>query len=472
MEPFESIGSMKGVLMVRLENSPRSDQATNSRLLICMVGAVVIAAIGPMRASAAGFDEQFGSGRAATLSIGDRSNEELVKPVAEWDALVSLPGIPSAAEPVFVSEEPPADAGVATISDFEASFASSGPMPCPAGQACSCGRCDTRHVAHDGLIQRIHERNERFTTKFRTEAILLFRGPPASRPLFTSYNEVSTTTGPTVFNANQLASDPLAAPRLVLQRLDECGHGFEGAVLYAGNFYGYKELPFVPNGYAFAPPGIYGNTWGVNNTPLSASQSTLVANLYSAEVNLRSRRGFGATSFLAGFRWLQWGENWVLSDQFSDPADPSVVGIDSFRTNCINNLYGGQIGLDTLLWNRGEGFRVESLVKAGAYYNAAAQSSSYDYATSTGFSFSRQVGVPGPGSCSFVGEVGLTAVMPLSRNIDFRCGYFGLWLEGIAQPLNQLSGQTLTQIDAPAGTLDTSGTVVVQGLSLALEGRW
>lgn len=435
-------------------------------------GMVVVAALAAARATAAGFDDQFESGLADALSIGDRVEAELVRPAAEWDATVSLPDEMYAAGPVLMPDEPPAGAAVASISDFGDADAAGATMPCTGGSACSCGGCGMRHSAPDGLIQRIRARREGFTTKFRAEAILLFRGPPRSRPLFTSFDEATATAGPTIFNANQLASDPLAAPRLALQRVDDCGHGVEGAFLYAGNFYGYKELPLVPNGYAFAPPGIYGNTWGVDNTPLSAAQSTLVANLYSAEVNVRGPLGFGATRFLAGFRWLQWGEGWVLSDQFADPADPTVVGADSFTTNCINNLYGGQIGLDTLLWNRGEGFRVESLVKAGAYYNNAGQSSSYDYATSTGFAFSRNVSVDSPAACSFVGEVGLTAVMPLRRNLDLRCGYFGLWLEGIAQPLNQLTGQTLTQIDAPAGTLDTSGTVVVQGLSLALEGRW
>ena len=66
----------------------------------------------------------------------------------------------------------------------------------------------------------------------------------------------------------------------------------------------------------------------------------------------------------------------------------------------------------------------------------------------------------------------MTAVLPISSNWDFRCGYFGLWLTGLAQPANQLSDQTITQIDAPSGTLNTTGTLILQGLSLGLEGRW
>lgn len=306
----------------------------------------------------------------------------------------------------------------------------------------------------------------------RAEAVLLWRNAPSSRPLVTSFNPITTEIGSVVSNANQLQSDVLVAPRITLSRLDSCGRGIDLSYLYAGNFYASRNLPFIENGYALAEPGIYGNTWGVNNTPISAAQQQLIGNLQSAEVNLREPIGWGSNRFLLGFRWLQWWESWTMADQFSDPTDPTVTGADSYATQCTNNLYGGQIGLDTVLWNKGSGFRIESLVKAGAYYNAPSQASSYDYVTNLGFSFNRQIAVTRPAGAAFVGEVGLTAVVPLRRNFDLRCGYSGLWLTGLAQPTNQLSGQTLTQIDAPAGTLTTKGTVLFQGLSLGLEGRW
>ena len=51
----------------------------------------------------------------------------------------------------------------------------------------------------------------------------------------------------------------------------------------------------------------------------------------------------------------------------------------------------------------------------------------------------------------------------------------GLWLQGLAQPTNQLRGQTLSSggPDSPVrGSLNTAGSTVVQGVSLGLEGRW
>lgn len=312
----------------------------------------------------------------------------------------------------------------------------------------------------------------------RFEALALWRSAPANRPLYTTFNVDTQTAGPTVFNANQFQSDPLAAPRLTIARLDECGRGFDASYLYAGTFYSDRSLPLVTNGYAFAAPGIYNNDWGPNNTPISAAQQNLTSSLQTAEINFREPLGWGATRFLMGFRWFQWRENWQMVDQFEDPLDPTVTGTDNWQTNCMNNLYGGQIGFDSVLWNRGQGgMRLEGLVKAGAYYNAANQSSKYDYMSYQDgapiFGFSRAVTVNGPAGAAFSGEVGLTGIVPLRRNLDLRVGYFGLWLQGLAQPTRQLSGQNLTQFLLPStGTLTTNGGVVLQGVSLGLEGRW
>jgi hypothetical protein len=209
--------------------------------------------------------------------------------------------------------------------------------------------------------------------------------------------------------------------------------------------------------------------------PISAAEATLVSSLQSAEINYREPLGWGATRFLLGFRWLQWRESFSLTDQFIDPDDPTVSGTDFWNTSCLNNLYGGQIGLDSMLWNSGKGLRIEGLVKAGAYYNAATQSSGYSYVNTAPFeSPLATITVNSPAACSFVGEVGLTAVVPILANLDLRCGYFGMWLSSLAQPTRQLSGQTLDPSggSTPAGTLTTNGSVVLQGVSLGLEGRW
>lgn len=342
-----------------------------------------------------------------------------------------------------------------------------------------CRKCDTKGDAQPGLIQLLCDRRDWCWTA-RVDSIVMWRNAPRDRPLFSTIIPNTALLGPTALNANQLESDPLAAPRVSLFRGDGCGESVEATYLYAGNFYAQHTLPFVLNGYATSPPGLFGNSWGPSpdpaaDTSLSSANATLTGNLQSVELNRRTTFGKAGSQFLFGFRWLQWHERLQIFDGFSHqptPPDPAVIGRDSYLTVCTNNLIGGQIGLDGAVLTTSAGFRVEGLAKAGAYYNAASQSSSFSYVDTGPFEYAREIALRSPGGASFVGEVGLTAVVPLSQRWDLRCGYFGLWVEGLAQPVNQLSKQTLTQVDPPEGNLDLTGSLVLQGISLGLEGRW
>lgn len=338
-----------------------------------------------------------------------------------------------------------------------------GGQPCFTDDCCAAGGCEPV-----GLIQRLHALHAAngVCSTVKLDSIILWRNAPRYRPIFDS------ASGPVALNANGLQSDVLVAPRLALIHTDNCGRGLEMAYLYAGNFYSNRFVPPVPEGYVTSPPGIYGNEWGAAGTALNQGSATLVGNLQSVEVNGRKQFLNPGTSFLTGFRWLQWNESLLITDRFNDPTEPTITGVDSYSTACFNNLFGGQIGIDGVLLSTSRNIRFDGLIKAGAYYNAAAQRSTYRYTTTEPFGFATTNRNDSPAACSFVGEVGITAVIPLHRNFDLLCGYFGLWLEGLAQPSNQLSKQTLTQFDPPAGTLDTTGGLVLQGVTLGLEGRW
>lgn len=349
-----------------------------------------------------------------------------------------------------------------------------GPPLCMTGM-CEPGRPYVPEVLDQpGLIQCLAaNKNARWTV--RSEALLLWRNAPSERPLYSTIDPGTGGLGSTALDANQLNSDVLAAPRLSLLRTDCEGRTLEATYIYAGNFYSDRTLPYSRDGYVTSPPGIYGNSWGPQGTELNTATAKLLGQLQSLEFNARHCLWADTCQFLIGPRWLQWNETLQMQDSFSSPPPPDPVtleGTDFYQTQCFNNLWGGQIGLDTLLLGRVGQARVEGLVKAGAYYNAAGQTSAYTYQTVPPFAFSGQTRSTGPASASFVGEVGMTAVLPISSNWDFRCGYIGLWLTGLAQPANQLSDQTITQIDAPSGTLNTTGTLILQGLSLGLEGRW
>lgn len=287
-----------------------------------------------------------------------------------------------------------------------------------------------------GLINRLID-NKQACWTFRTDALLLWRDSPRSRPLFDA-----SPAGLTALNANQLNSTPAAGPRFSLFRTNGCGDALEATYFRAANFRAQSALPAIPSGYtpAFVPsPATY-----------DSASANLGAALQSFELNGRMTVA-PWIQLLGGFRWFQWQESLQLT---TVPADLASV-------SCMNDLYGYQIGFDSLLLST-KWLRLEGLMKGGAYYNNSRQLTN---ASISGSPFSTRADTPK--GAAFLGEVGLTGVMPITRNIDFRVGYLGLWLQGLAQPTVQ--AQT---IDPTAATLNTTGTAVVQGVTLGLEGRW
>jgi hypothetical protein len=356
---------------------------------------------------------------------------------------------------------------------------------CPDGQHCGqhCGQpCQNGcgHGCHHcpplgnalcepvGIWQRLHalDAHHGICHTFRADALILWRNAPPSRQLF------DTTSGLPILNADQFNSPAAGGGRLSYFRQNRCGEAWEATYLYGGRFTDNRNLGFTTNpalGYIMAPPGIYGTSF----QPLNEVDTVLKASIQSAELNRRWALGPSA-QFLTGFRWLQWFETVSITDTYG--AGTAGVGQDIYENSALNNLWGGQIGIDTLLLRTRSGFRTEGIVKAGVYANNAGQNAVYRNLLGIGGpeQFANSIRVrEWPASASFVGEVGLTGVIPLDPNWDFRFGYLGLWLTGLAQPTSQLAGQNLAPPgDATTGTLNATGRAIVQGVTLGLEGRW
>jgi hypothetical protein len=280
------------------------------------------------------------------------------------------------------------------------------------------------------MVNRLIDNKEACWT-VRIESLLLWRNAPRSREM----SSFIPITG--LPNADVLNSPGAAGPRFSIFRTDGCGDAIEATYFRVAN-------------------------WRAQNTTSDGGAGLFLSNLGSAaqsfELNGRTtiRPWF---QLLGGFRWFQWQENLLVNYQ-PGPVPPVT---DSVYLGTINDLYGYQIGFDSLLLST-NWMRVEAIMKGGAYYNRNRFAST----VSTGFGPIQAT--VGADSAAFVGELGMTGVIPLSRNIDFRFGYLAFWLDGLAQPTNQFrSGQY--DPTAPI-VVDTTGGTVLQGVTLGLEGRW
>ena len=284
----------------------------------------------------------------------------------------------------------------------------------------------------------------------RADAVMLWRSAPYSRDL------VITGPGPVgspILNANQLESGMAAGPRIQLFRTDACGNAIEFGYLGAWSFQSEKLLPDTGALAAYAASDLIGSS-----TSFETGTANLTSSIQTIEVNSRTPMGAGNVQFICGVRWLEWTESFALN------TTTGPLTTDDWSSRTVNNLYGGQIGIDALLYSN-SWLHVESVLKGGAYWNDALSRQIYQ-ANGVGTEISAY---DTPSPAAFVGELGFTGVLPLTSCLDFRFGYLVFWLEGIAQPTRQLSLPVSTTGDPLV--LQDGGTVV-QGLTLGLEGRW
>lgn len=290
----------------------------------------------------------------------------------------------------------------------------------------------------------------------RTDALLLWRDAPQGVGLF-------DTLGPNPaagINAADLASGLAAGPRFTLFRhTDDLG---------AIEFNYFRVQSFTASENASSqPPGDFLFADGVLCcAPFALFEdvnATMASSLQSFELNRRLPTD-GRVQWLAGFRWFQWNESLGLGGVTSSGDQFGIAT----RTN--NDLYGMQVGLDSILWRTGGRFWIEGLGKAGLFYNRSGQFTSFVSSVDDPASIA---GGTSTSRAAFVGELGLTGVWQVNDWLALRTGWVAFWLSGLALAPNQLDQQCLICEDEPVTqATDTGGGVFINGLTLGLEARW
>ena len=294
----------------------------------------------------------------------------------------------------------------------------------------------------------------------RAEALLLWRDAPQGVPLYDYANGSGVA-----MNANGFNSGMAAGPRFTIFRHT----GDQGAIEFnyfrVQFFESAQSLPATNGGYLdHQPRGIY--CCGVTS-PVDVASGSMSSGLQSFELNRRFPTD-GRWQWLAGFRWVEWTDAIALQ---SSATARGITATRNYATNTFNDLYGMQAGADSFLYDGGGPWRIEGLGKAGVYYNNAVQASSY--ALNIPGTAPTLLGVgTNVGQVAFVGELGATGVYDLNDTWSLRAGYAIFWLGGLALAPNQLNAQKLCPDKPVSGATDTGGSVVVQGITLGLEGRW
>lgn len=287
----------------------------------------------------------------------------------------------------------------------------------------------------------------------QVDALFLWMGNIPSRTLF-----IDKVTRQPVFDADEAQTEAAIAPRYALLFSPNQCRALEVNYFQVQSFPGDAALPSAASQYE-----IYDIAGIPPFEPINDATLTTSAQIKSLEGNLRFSEG-GPIRWLVGFRWVQWNQTMRIDDTFTDIL--GRPGQDSILVNTGNNLYGGQLGCDAMLWNRDEGFQVNGVAKAGVFGNAQAFQRTNVSSTTPGVSGDVASVAD---QTAFFGELGVNASMAVTNWLSWRVGYTFFWLSGVATPANQLA---LTDIGSLTTSIDTEGSVLLHGVTTGLEARW
>lgn len=361
-------------------------------------------------------------------------------------------GITRAQEPLFVEDGIPSMPGIGAAFDGGEAGAPSvlvddGPMEAVAStigddQEPWCDPCDT---AWAGAGAGACPGGRRWA--IQADALVLWRNDIGGPPLLLD------SFGAVGLDAADVRTAAAAGPRIGVIRNLGCGRSIEGNWFNVGGIQGTTVTDGVGAPYTAI---------GLADLPLSdiaAADYTTHGQIKSAEFNYRWSQG-RRVIWLAGFRWIEWNETATVNYEFTAPS-PLTNGLTQSRVG--NDLYGGQFGCRLRLWDLGT-WQVSTVGKAGLYGNVAYQGST---AVIDGGSLGSVAA--SADDVAFFGEVGVNSTLWLTRWLAWRAGYNFFWLEGVATAAQQLP---LGSFGTGTASINSNGSVFLQGFSTGLEARW
>jgi hypothetical protein len=188
-------------------------------------------------------------------------------------------------------------------------------------------------------------------------------------------------------------------------------------------------------------------------SPLS---SRYASQLHSTEVNYREAPN-QTISYLVGFRWIELHEDLHLAaDTGNNPTE--------LDWDVDNHLYGGQLGAEINVFDRGGPTSALVWFKGGVYGNDANNDFTHLRAPAYG-NVSRD---NRKGQLAFVGDIALTGSCQLTRHVALRGGYQMLLAQGVA-----LGSENLAATNPYTGVgIDASGFVFYHGALASVDFAW
>lgn len=284
------------------------------------------------------------------------------------------------------------------------------------------------------------------------DSMFLWLGNLPGRPLFLDNGSFTP-----VLAVNQLNPPVSVDPRYALFYHHDACHALEVA------YFGVYSFDTQRQAGPFNTQLTMDNLAGLNFDDVDFATASTTAAFKSFEANGRWSDG-GFVTWLAGFRWVEWNQTLSLFDQFTDAS--GLTGYEQLDTRVGNDLYGGQVGYDAMIWNQPRIVSINTVGKAGVYYNQSYQSTNY-----SGDRIGQLPALSAAqlGSVGFVGEIGANAEVVLTSWLSWRTGYSFFWLAGVATPAAQIN---TVDVNAPQNVISSYGSVFVHGATTGLEARW